>query len=280
MRGIGAGPEIGTRKPEGGGRATHCVLVRRCAAGAGAGICTVAGARRRAYRLGMPRPQLIAVLLALAAGLLTAMPANATTGYRLGFDIVGRGSVTSVVAGRGCEASCLTQLPSGTVVQLTAVPEAGWVLDRWTGCTVDTSDGRGTTCRVTMTRDTFVGATFVASGPAVLAPLVTGASLLPASVWPGTRHVRAQFTTDQGGIAQAAVVRCSKSTTRCTRYTVMSRTRRAVDAGVVRMIVPTAALRPGIYKVRIVVTGHNGLSNTPAVMRSLVVRHTRGATSG
>lgn len=188
---------------------------------------------------------------------------------------MGRGSVTVLVAGRACDERCLTKLPAGTVVQLTAMPAAGWVLDHWTGCTVDTSDGRGTTCRVTMTRDAFVGVTFVASGPAVLAPLVTDASVLPSSVWPGTRRVRVQFTTDQGGITQLAVVRCSRGGPRCDRYTVVSRVRHGVGAGVMRIDLPTATLRSGRYKVRIVVTGHTGLSNTPAVVRSLVVRRPR-----
>jgi hypothetical protein len=224
----------------------------------------------------MARRPLLAVLLALTMSLPVAVAATAASGYRLDFDIVGRGSVTSMVNGTACEGTCLTNLRAGTIVQLTAVPETGWVLDRWTGCTVDTGDLAGTTCRVTMTRDTFVGATFVASGPSVLAPLVTGASLNPQSIWPGTRHIRVQFTIDQGGIAQLTIVRCSKGTTRrCERYTVISRTRRAVEAGVERINLPTGTLRPGIYKVRIVVVGHNHLSNSPAVVRSFVVRHPR-----
>jgi hypothetical protein len=70
--------------------------------------------------------------------------------------LAGAGTVTSNPAGIDCGATCAASYASGTVVTLTATPNAGSVFTGWSGggCT-----GTGT-CTVTMTAATAVTATF------------------------------------------------------------------------------------------------------------------------
>ena len=58
-----------------------------------------------------------------------------------------------------CAPSCTTQLPYGTLITLTAVPDAGYLFDSWSG---DCAGTAGLSCTLTMTANRSVGATFKA----------------------------------------------------------------------------------------------------------------------
>jgi len=60
----------------------------------------------------------------------------------------GYGTVTSSPSGISCSAGCSASFPSGTVVTLTATPDAGSSFASWSGC--DTVNGN--VCTVTMNR--------------------------------------------------------------------------------------------------------------------------------
>jgi len=68
----------------------------------------------------------------------------------------GSGTVTSSPSGIDCEATCAAAYDSGTVVTLTATPDAGSLFESWNGCDA-TSD---TTCTVSMSAAREVTATF------------------------------------------------------------------------------------------------------------------------
>jgi uncharacterized repeat protein (TIGR02543 family) len=61
--------------------------------------------------------------------------------------LVGSGSVTSNPAGIACPGTCSSVMPYAASVTLTASPDPGWVVDRWTGDCVDFGT---TTCTLTM----------------------------------------------------------------------------------------------------------------------------------
>ena len=78
-----------------------------------------------------------------------------TTQFDLAVTVFGQGVVTSSPAGIDCEPTCSAAYDDGTVVDLTATPDAGWQFDGWSGdCT-----GTGP-CSVTMSADRNVTATF------------------------------------------------------------------------------------------------------------------------
>ncbi len=71
----------------------------------------------------------------------------------------GNGSVTSTPAGIDCGATCSATYTSGSLVNLTATPAAGYLFSGWSGCT----SSSGTTCSVTLTAAKTVAATFAPS---------------------------------------------------------------------------------------------------------------------
>jgi phospholipase C len=70
----------------------------------------------------------------------------------------GAGTVTSNPAGINCGATCSASFNSGTMVTLTAAPNAGSTFAGWSGACTGTS-----TCSVTLTSDVSVTATFAAN---------------------------------------------------------------------------------------------------------------------
>jgi hypothetical protein len=74
--------------------------------------------------------------------------------------VEGSGSVSSDPAGIDCGQDCQHDFSSGTQVTLTATPEATYELESWGG---DCS-GSASTCRLELTEDRAVTATFVQSG--------------------------------------------------------------------------------------------------------------------
>lgn len=85
----------------------------------------------------------------------STVPAYTLTVSKAG---VGTGTVVSSPVGINCGADCTENYASGTVVMLTATPDAGFVFNGWSGACTGTS-----TCQVTMTQARDVTATFAAS---------------------------------------------------------------------------------------------------------------------
>jgi hypothetical protein len=81
--------------------------------------------------------------------------ATFTPVYSLTASIVGSGTITSDIAGIACGADCIESYLNGTVVTLTATPEAGFTFTGWGGA----CSGTGT-CVVTMNVAQSVSATF------------------------------------------------------------------------------------------------------------------------
>ncbi len=77
--------------------------------------------------------------------------------YTLTVTRIGSGTVTSAPAGIFCGANCVATYTDGTVVTLTATPDAGWVFAGWSGA----CSGAGSTCTVTMDANKSVRAAFV-----------------------------------------------------------------------------------------------------------------------
>jgi hypothetical protein len=75
--------------------------------------------------------------------------------FRLAIGISGRGRVTSNVL-RACRSTCRSDVTAGATVTLRAIPARGWRFAGWHGC----SPRSKATCRMKMTRDAGVSATF------------------------------------------------------------------------------------------------------------------------
>ena len=93
--------------------------------------------------------------------------ASSTTQYMLQVSDGGNGTVTSSPGGIDCNSSgassgCSQSFGSGTSVQLTAAPAAGYAVSAWSGA----CGGSATTCAVTMNAAQDVGITFSAATPA------------------------------------------------------------------------------------------------------------------
>ena len=95
----------------------------------------------------------------LAMSVDRSVTANFTALYTLSVTRggTGTGSVTSSPTGITCGADCSEPYRSGTVVTLTATPDAGYSFTGWTGAACA---GQGSTCTLTMTANTSVGAVF------------------------------------------------------------------------------------------------------------------------
>jgi len=85
------------------------------------------------------------------------------------------------------------------------------------------------------------------------------------------RRVSVRFVTDAAGMTRVALVRCSRGSGDCRRYAVVSRTRQRVAAGPVTVGLRTPVLRPGAYRVRVVVRDAGGGDSVVAQV-ALVVR--------
>ena len=109
---------------------------------------------------------------------------------------VGGGKV--IATGIDCGSDCSETYPFGSEVQLTAVPNAGYVFTGWSNC------GTGT-CSLTMTSDTTITATFAAAGgpgdgtaAAVTAAAVATAGAAPvastpAAAWAAAARIPASY---------------------------------------------------------------------------------------
>jgi len=95
----------------------------------------------------------------------------------------GSGSVRSSPAGVDCGGTCAAPFDDGTVISLTATPDAGWTFAGWSGA----CSGTGA-CSVSLSSDVSVSASFTASPP----PPDECAGLAPQA--PGT-PVRVQIHT-------------------------------------------------------------------------------------
>jgi pectate lyase len=78
----------------------------------------------------------------------------------LSVTVEGSGSVSSDPAGIDCGQDCQHDFTSGTQVALTATPEAGYELESWGGA----CSGSASTCRLELSEDRVVTATFAESG--------------------------------------------------------------------------------------------------------------------
>jgi streptogramin lyase len=98
-------------------------------------------------------------------------------------DITGSGIVTGPAVGLSCEVSCATNLPTGTVVTLTAAPATGFSFTGWSGGSCLGTDS----CTVVLNTDTVITATFVFGPPpppanSVLTVDITGSGIVTAPV--------------------------------------------------------------------------------------------------
>src|SRR5262245_22552248 len=121
----------------------------------------------------------LAVALALVLCPVATAVGDAAGTYALSFEINGRGTLSWTVDGMPCDERCREELKTGASrvaagasVEFTAAAEPGWALDRWTNCAA--ASGDASVCRLTMTQDLTVGATFRPSGPPVLRPEISG----------------------------------------------------------------------------------------------------------
>jgi hypothetical protein len=82
-----------------------------------------------------------------------------TASFTLSIGRSGKGSVTSAPAGIGCGTggNCSSKFASGTVVTLTAIPDAGFHFVNWSGA----ASGTALSTTVTISKDTSVQANFV-----------------------------------------------------------------------------------------------------------------------
>jgi uncharacterized repeat protein (TIGR01451 family) len=96
-------------------------------------------------------------LSAIVAAVNVSANAVSTHTLTVAKDGTGSGAITSDLSGIDCGAECEQHYEEGTVVTLTASPNAGSRLDAWSGC--DATDGP--VCTVTMDQDRTVTATFV-----------------------------------------------------------------------------------------------------------------------
>jgi outer membrane protein OmpA-like peptidoglycan-associated protein len=109
---------------------------------------------------GLSRENTVAV--SATGNVLEPWPMNPTEAVTLDVTIpnTAPGAVTSSPGGINCGASCAYSYSVGSSVVLTAVPEAGYELESWTGvCT-----GTSTTCTVTLAQSVSTVATFRAAG--------------------------------------------------------------------------------------------------------------------
>ena len=87
----------------------------------------------------------------------TPPPPPPPPSFQLTLTVTGAGTVTSNPAGINCGQTCTASFPSGTAVTLTEAPSNGQAFDSWSGA----CSGTATTCNVTITAATSVGAKFV-----------------------------------------------------------------------------------------------------------------------
>ena len=102
----------------------------------------------------------------------TFSPSN----YGLTVSKTGNGSITSTPAGIDCGATCSGSFANGSSVTLTALPDTGYVISGWTGCTT----ASGTSCSLTMNSSKTVAATF-APAFSTLSVSKTGSGSLTSS---------------------------------------------------------------------------------------------------
>lgn len=103
-------------------------------------------------------------VLAIAFAFVMTTPAKAAGPWTMTVTVVGSGTVTSVPSGISCPPDCTEQYADGTLVDLTANPDAGQTFTSWAGsvCTAQTPDP---VCNdVPMTNTRSITATFSTGG--------------------------------------------------------------------------------------------------------------------
>jgi hypothetical protein len=105
-----------------------------------------------------PRPRTLRLLTAAAFALILAACGGTpqVENQTLSVSVEGNGRVTSAPAGIDTTGTATFDFVAGTEVTLTAVADAGWSFDGWSGDV----HGHRRTCTVTLDVDTAVTATF------------------------------------------------------------------------------------------------------------------------
>jgi fibronectin type 3 domain-containing protein len=126
----------------------------------------------------------VAVHVEDVAGVASVGAFLVTTFEPLQVTVLGDGTVTSAPSGISCGATCTADFATGTAVTLTATPNAGWLVEGWSGCDPSTS------CTVTMTGPRPITATFELAPP--------GAPGVPTFGTPSATTVTVSWTAATG----------------------------------------------------------------------------------
>lgn len=109
------------------------------------------------------------LILLIGSGVGVSQPLVTLTVTKTG---TGSGTVTSSPSGINCGTTCSAQFTRNTTVTLTATPDAGSVVQSWSGCDSVSSDQRQ--CTVTMTTNRTVTVTFTRAATFTLTVTVSG----------------------------------------------------------------------------------------------------------